>query len=1114
MLKSITTKLINKFLKEYIIIDEDKNLLVQSWNGNVNLKKIELVQKYYHNFSVRGMIEDLRLVIPWKNFLNGYVTIEASNVDIYIESYDIQQNLSKLAVNNSESISSDDKKEKKKMSFFLRKLLEKLLIKVENLTIYYRKYRLKVNMISINDKKEINIESISLEMNSNETYIKKIMPFDFRGKISDNSINAYVDCVDVLVRRRDIVEITCDMLDLYKEILQVSEEHDEMYKVASSKRDVNASEKELHGDHLLPKIDGENKIEQELEGDTKRIINLDEEIKICLVMDKLKLKIIKETRKGLIKVLKYRILDLKLEHRNSTNLNFRLDSSTVRLFYNMENDRITVSEIYVNTIKIMKRLGYRLRNKLDLTVSCSEIGIDKKRCALKGFRLKGKDVCFEIPFFWMHSAAELIFTKISEINISADVCKLLMFVKTHIELTKGNRFLKKITNRLGTRSDTKMPWVIFCLQSCIMNTSLFVGNFSVIPGCIDKNIEELEQLATGGKQLISDDTQGYVIKSDTIRWYEHEKHDICVTLVDSAVPISRFHFGNFTIDEIKKCTNGYCVGRVQYKKTQLDNFVITFEDIIKVEIDKIVIHNEYDLVQTIYGIKNVVYSFITDQFSSPTKDPGKDVEICIKKITYYHKSMFEIECLLFKNDTLTLRVLSGGLAVHINLGISDTEVKVDLKVEGAVDTAEYNSILYCIIEFIDILITILDNSYEGKTKSKMVLINADAKMLLRGVVCARSAHCAEECYRLTTSASVVILGENITVTVEKGFLTAINQSTGHSDTLSILNKSFDKNNSIIGESTGLLEHEVVVNDLKVKIKKIEYGMNLDVSVSEIHNSILLHQVLILKEYYLLPQLGIIGTALRLNYTIKIGKIRCDLSYNSRVKLDITSLCIENDTTKFDVEYGGIDARINIKTTYDVVNTLKISTNNVIVKNEVEDYEMYHKLLQTLLDESNTNFTSGRYTQVNLIVKESELYLNRSKPQDEDTSYFVETMPLLMFQIEKLIFFSPTTGSLRFSGYIFNPKILEYELLFEPASIVVAMLGNKITVKCSDLRLNIAKETFQTFSFDHKDCIIQLENIMSSLGVFLRAGHHEKYDLDVVPDDNDDEHNVCVSETRT
>lgn len=72
-----------------------------------------------------------------------------------------------------------------------------------------------------------------------------------------------------------------------------------------------------------------------------------------------------------------------------------------------------------------------------------------------------------------------------------------------------------------------------------------------------------------------------------------------------------------------------------------------------------------------------------------------------------------------------------------------------------------------------------------------------------------------------------------------------------------------------------------------------------------------------------------------------------------------------------------------------------------------------------------------------------------------------------------------------------------------------MLGNKITVKCSDLRLNSAKETFQTFSFDHKDCIIQLENIMSSLGVFLRTGHHEKCNLDVVPDDNDDEHNVCV-----
>lgn len=56
--------------------------------------------------------------------------------------------------------------------------------------------------------------------------------------------------------------------------------------------------------------------------------------------------------------------------------------------------------------------------------------------------------------------------------------------------------------------------------------------------------------------------------------YEHEK----TTLVDSAVRIPRFHFENFALDGIKKCSNGYCAGCVEYKKTQLDTFTMAFEN--------------------------------------------------------------------------------------------------------------------------------------------------------------------------------------------------------------------------------------------------------------------------------------------------------------------------------------------------------------------------------------------------------------------------------------------------------------------------------------------------------------------------------------------------------
>lgn len=59
---------------------------------------------------------------------------------------------------------------------------------------------------------------------------------------------------------------------------------------------------------------------------------------------------------------------------------------------------------------------------------------------------------------------------------------------------------------------------------------------------------------------------------------------------------------------------------------------------------------------------------------------------------------------------------------------------------------------------------------------------------------------------------------------------------------------------------------------------LSFGLNKSMSIGLV-SSVLLHRVVIMKEYYLLPQLGIFGTALKINSVINIRNIECVMIYD-------------------------------------------------------------------------------------------------------------------------------------------------------------------------------------------------------------------------------------------
>lgn len=70
------------------------------------------------------------------------------------------------------------------------------------------------------------------------------------------------------------------------------------------------------------------------------------------------------------------------------------------------------------------------------------------------------------------------------------------------------------------------------------------------------------------------------------------------------------------------------------------------------------------------------------------------------------------------------------------------------------------------------------------------------------------------------------------------------------------------------------------------------------------------------------------------------------------------------------------AMINIKTVYNTINTMKISAINVLVKKEIGEMCTYRNVAMKIADKINT-FLFGRNCQVNVVIKESEIYINRN-----------------------------------------------------------------------------------------------------------------------------------------
>lgn len=390
--------MIENCLNKFITIDKKRNISVQLWNGNINLKEIKLVQKYVNNFIIGGSIEDFNLVVPWKNFYSGHVRVNVSNMDIYI---DDDKNKIKYFNNKDSEKDINEKYEIKKRStdkkanYIIKKLLERLVLEIERLSINYKKYRIGIENFSFGEN-EIRITGIYLERNEDSTYIRKIMPFDLAGNIVNNSVNLYVYNIDILFKRNDVLRVShivIDVIDVLRDIFKCSTDEN----IEDLADDVKSSESKYlnkddtkfydksYGSKEEPVIE---KISEELRNEKNKIIDLERGVKACLIIDQIYFKLIRERENGLKKMLKYNKVDLKLTHLDNTTLNFKVQSKTCKLSFDMCDGRIKVMIVAMKSTRIIKKLRYNLNYDRTYVLYCSEIVIENARVEVKNLVVK------------------------------------------------------------------------------------------------------------------------------------------------------------------------------------------------------------------------------------------------------------------------------------------------------------------------------------------------------------------------------------------------------------------------------------------------------------------------------------------------------------------------------------------------------------------------------------------------------------------------------------------------------------------------------------------------------------------------------------------------------
>lgn len=58
-------------------------------------------------------------------------------------------------------------------------------------------------------------------MDVRDITIRKITPFNIKGKIAENHVNVYINCMDVVLKKRDITIIVLDVVKIVLDLKQL-----------------------------------------------------------------------------------------------------------------------------------------------------------------------------------------------------------------------------------------------------------------------------------------------------------------------------------------------------------------------------------------------------------------------------------------------------------------------------------------------------------------------------------------------------------------------------------------------------------------------------------------------------------------------------------------------------------------------------------------------------------------------------------------------------------------------------------------------------------------------------------------------------------------------------
>ncbi|KRH93848.1 Vacuolar protein sorting-associated protein, partial [Pseudoloma neurophilia] len=1096
MLTKIVAKKIMNSLSKYISIDMEKDFVVELWNGRLKMNKIEIRKQAAKNFKISGSIGNLDIKIPWSNIFSGFINVDVSDITIYIsENTEVVHSQEILPESN---LVVQEKKDGK-MGFFERKILEKTLINIRNLKVKFKNYIFAIKNVILNEEKHLNMTDIESFTYHHTRKCKLLEKFSVNGKIIDNIVNIYTDCIKFNFFISNIQYHLSNFLPFRSFLV----------------KDTNTS-------ILTTGSNEKSEIKEFLDTESQnKIVDSDQKIKIRCAIDSIILNLYKDDNR--LKTdhnnFKIHLSETFLDTTNGIKLVSKMESKHLSCDLLYDQTRFCAEKFYFNSSKFLKRLHNDF--PVSSAIFLKKITFEKNILNLSHLILSLDKKKFKIP------KAKLSLIK-NVMSIKSIYDKTVHALKVHLlrrffdfyQSLGIEPILKQFTSvqesplQLAERFQIKISDVIIGNDFLFKNLEIAV--FDILEESF-KNEFDLKKLEVVNKEPKnnSDYKLNEKTETDILSIQDFSKTKIFVqkiielsfdnaSIFDNHYEHFRYSLNmnqlfpiehiNLNFIDIRNILENKDKERIFIESIKIPKCTIKGLSIDKdhLHIQNVNLIYDIDLVNSIYTIKTIIYSALGHKSKDTIaqKKEKVDFSIFLDNLTYFHRMLIEVSKLSFKNEILVLKCKSEGVEVDVKCDFSiENKNVITINITGYTDPEQYRLLIMTLVEFVSVLKEILDDPFEEKTPSNPLIFSTNCDLKIRDVVCNIQQHCNHGFYWFKTQVDTVIHGSEIKVTAKEAILEKllfIEKQASHNfsekgepEVYDQLSKFFCQNEKSY-VSTGNIAK---VESVQCLIYDIPFGFNVSVHIPFLESTFGVHDFLVLKEKIITPKFDLIGTATNLYFKVQIDEIEAGNIHPELKKVKIIDFHLIQNKIKFDVTFDNISTIVVIKTDIGIANTVAISSNNIIIAKHLDFIDKYRNIVEFLIEEANTEFTPVKATQYNFVLKDTEIFLKRDPPIGQDI--LSEDVPFLRITIEKMIFFVPGTSSIKFYVDIFNPRRLGFDILIEPSTIIVTKHGEKFGILAETFNLSIQKETFKTFSIDPQEYLLYIENLMRDLSVFSK-----------------------------